>query len=684
MKYATILFALISTVAFGASNKITNSQVATNAAIAHSKMAAMTVGRAMATDSSGFASASSVTSTELGYLSGVSSGLQAQLDAKQALDADLTAIAALSGTNTIYYRSGANTWSAVTIGSNCTFTGGVFDCSGGGGGGGTWGSITGTLSDQTDLNTALGLKAPLASPSFTGTVTLPTGLTGLLKATSGVVSTATSGTDYEAALPSQTGNSGKVLGTNGTTKSWVGASGRAFTPTTSANWLSVPANDQEAFDNLAAQRPLLNTGGEWVGSIRWAATANCQWLRGNTSIGSFSADTECPTPTVAGALTAPGTKIPAFTITASANSRYVYVATGVFGSNTAGYNTAFAFSDGTSSSGAVGVIDGTFLGEVQGSLTSSAAGSTTVNMQGRVTNASASASIDARDFGLEINVYRMPQSGNVTSDLFRVGDFGGSTWTPTVSAVTASNKECSYSRFNQFFLGTCKFSIASGTGSEFRLDLPSGITTASTIASKKALVSNIAIDTGATAAFSVLAEASQGYVTIGQQNGSNAGLTSMTGSAVTGTGATKISINFIVEAADAGGNWTTFPIGAAVGIKSDSSLAERVVRGNLSGATKHSTNCSSSTCNVFDSTTSGVTVSSGTSGKMTLSFPAGTFSATPFCSFTGLDVPNGRTTFCGLDGSTGAPSATTVYIQCREPAGTVVQSSVDFRCEGPR
>lgn len=38
-----------------------------------------------------------------------------------------------------------------------------------------WGSITGTLSSQTDLNTALGLKAPLASPTFTGTVTLPAG-----------------------------------------------------------------------------------------------------------------------------------------------------------------------------------------------------------------------------------------------------------------------------------------------------------------------------------------------------------------------------------------------------------------------------------------------------------------------------------------------------------------------------
>jgi hypothetical protein len=39
--------------------------------------------------------------------------------------------------------------------------------------GGTWGSITGTLSSQTDLQTALNLKAPLASPTFTGTVTAP-------------------------------------------------------------------------------------------------------------------------------------------------------------------------------------------------------------------------------------------------------------------------------------------------------------------------------------------------------------------------------------------------------------------------------------------------------------------------------------------------------------------------------
>ena len=38
-----------------------------------------------------------------------------------------------------------------------------------------WGAITGTLSAQTDLQTALDLKSNLASPTFTGTPTLPTG-----------------------------------------------------------------------------------------------------------------------------------------------------------------------------------------------------------------------------------------------------------------------------------------------------------------------------------------------------------------------------------------------------------------------------------------------------------------------------------------------------------------------------
>lgn len=57
--------------------------------------------------------------------------LTSDLSAYQPLDGDLTALAALSGTNTIYYRSAASTWSAVTIGSNLTFSGGTLSSAGG-------------------------------------------------------------------------------------------------------------------------------------------------------------------------------------------------------------------------------------------------------------------------------------------------------------------------------------------------------------------------------------------------------------------------------------------------------------------------------------------------------------------------------------------------------------------------
>lgn len=109
----------------------------------------------------------------------VSTATQTALDGKQPLDGDLTALAALTGTNTIYYRSAANTWTAVTIGTNLTFTGGTLSATGGGGGSVAWGAITGTLSDQTDLQSALNLKANKAGDTLTSTtvngVTLTTG-----------------------------------------------------------------------------------------------------------------------------------------------------------------------------------------------------------------------------------------------------------------------------------------------------------------------------------------------------------------------------------------------------------------------------------------------------------------------------------------------------------------------------
>jgi len=66
------------------SGVIVNADVNSSAAIAFSKMADLTTARALVSDGSGDVSVSAVTSTEVGYLDGVSSALQTQLDAKQA------------------------------------------------------------------------------------------------------------------------------------------------------------------------------------------------------------------------------------------------------------------------------------------------------------------------------------------------------------------------------------------------------------------------------------------------------------------------------------------------------------------------------------------------------------------------------------------------------------------------
>ena len=66
------------------SGVVVNADVSASAAIAFSKMENLTASRALYSDSNGDVTVSDVTSTELGYLDGVSSNIQTQLDAKQA------------------------------------------------------------------------------------------------------------------------------------------------------------------------------------------------------------------------------------------------------------------------------------------------------------------------------------------------------------------------------------------------------------------------------------------------------------------------------------------------------------------------------------------------------------------------------------------------------------------------
>lgn len=63
---------------------IVNADVNASAAIAQSKLAALTASKAVVTNGSGYLTTSATTATEIGYLSGISSNLQTQIDGKFA------------------------------------------------------------------------------------------------------------------------------------------------------------------------------------------------------------------------------------------------------------------------------------------------------------------------------------------------------------------------------------------------------------------------------------------------------------------------------------------------------------------------------------------------------------------------------------------------------------------------
>ena len=80
----------------------------------------------------------------------------------------------------------------------------------------TWGSIGGTLSAQADISAALALKAPLASPTFTGSVNLPTPATND-NSTLGATTAWVRAQGYLTAAPvtSVFGRTGAIVATSG-------------------------------------------------------------------------------------------------------------------------------------------------------------------------------------------------------------------------------------------------------------------------------------------------------------------------------------------------------------------------------------------------------------------------------------------------------------------------------------
>jgi len=114
----------------------------------------LTASRAVISNASGKVAVSAVTDTELGYLDGVTSAVQTQIDGKQATitgAASSITSSNLTALRSLYSDASGKVAASSITATELSYLGGV------------------TSAIQTQLNA----KAPIASPTFTGTVTIP-------------------------------------------------------------------------------------------------------------------------------------------------------------------------------------------------------------------------------------------------------------------------------------------------------------------------------------------------------------------------------------------------------------------------------------------------------------------------------------------------------------------------------
>lgn len=132
--------------------------------------------------------------TEVSYVKGVTSAIQTQLDAKAPTTAP-TFATSITGSyltaSEILITNGSKKIVSAAVATYPSLT-----------------ELTYVKGVTSAIQTQLTAKAPLASPTFTGTVTMPVGLTGVLRADTGVVSVDSDVTDIVSAA--STSAAGKV------------------------------------------------------------------------------------------------------------------------------------------------------------------------------------------------------------------------------------------------------------------------------------------------------------------------------------------------------------------------------------------------------------------------------------------------------------------------------------------
>jgi hypothetical protein len=325
---------------------IVNADVNTSAAIAFSKMENLTASRALVSDGSGDVSVSAVTSTEIGYLDGVSSSIQSQLDGKASSSYVPTAITvADESSDTTCFPLfttaatgdlGPKTASGLTFNSSTDVLSGTFsgNITGNvtGNVSGTSGSTTGNAATATALATARNIGG--VSFDGTGNIDLP-----------GVNTAGNQNTSGTAAGLSAT----LAVGSGGTGATSLTANGILVGNGSSA----VSAVDMSTKGHLIAGDGSGNPSALSIGTNTHVLTADS-----SEATGMKWAAVSTPTPTAI-TVADESTDTSCFPL-------FVTAATGDLGPKTA---SGLTFNSNTD------VLSGTFAGNITGNVTGNTSGS---------------------------------------------------------------------------------------------------------------------------------------------------------------------------------------------------------------------------------------------------------------------------------------------------------------------
>lgn len=146
-------------------------------------------------------------------------------------------------------------------------------------------TFTGTVTIP--LGASIAGYAPLASPAFTGTPTAPTATAGT--STTQLATTAfVAATAFAPVLPGQTGNAGRLITTDGANASWVGIYGTENTISTSQT--AVKFNSYVLTASLTLTLPASPSDGDWVAVVDRSGTGTCVIGRNGSNIMGMAED----------------------------------------------------------------------------------------------------------------------------------------------------------------------------------------------------------------------------------------------------------------------------------------------------------------------------------------------------------------------------------------------------------